>query len=317
MSYAATIPGANSTVGTGNNHPSNATDAEFRGWTQMVANGFISAGWARATDSGNINFGTVTAPATTSLISGYDIFRMTDTLNVTAPIFVKVEYGSGGTNTAPSLWLTVGNGSNGAGMLLGATTQRYQLTAGIQANAITSFISGDTNRFHMSLWSFSNVSYGGLAVIALTHSLFFSIERTHDAAGADTTEGALCLFKSGGAASYTQQYWNGITGSSGVEGTWGMLFPDGTVNKGTAVQSSFYPPYFSKGVFVNPGMGALGYIGSLSTIANIATEGSPVPVSIYGGTHTYMPIGSANTSGSCGVNRGTGFTSQTYAMRYE
>lgn len=318
MSYAATILGANSSVGTGNNSPTNATDAAFRGWTQMVANGFISAGWARATDTGNINFGTVSTPATAQLSSGYDIFRMTDTLNVSAPIFVKVEYGSGVANTGPSLWITVGNGSNGAGMLLGATTARQQVTAVLQANAITSFISGDTNRIHMSLWSFSNVAFGGTAVIGLTHSLFFSIERTHDATGADTTEGALCIFKQGTVTTYTQQYWNGITGSSGVEASWGMLFPDTTIGKGTAVQSSFYPPYLSKGVFVNPAMGVLGYVGSVATgAATIATEGCPVPVTIYGATHTYMPL-AANTSGSCpGMTRGGAITGQTFAMRYE
>jgi hypothetical protein len=319
MSYAAFIAGANSSVGTGNNAPNNVTDASFRGWAQMVANGFISAGWARAADSGNINFATVSTPVSGQLSAGYDIFRMTDTLNVAAPVFVKVEYGSGVANTGPSLWVTVGSGSNGAGSLLGATTARTQLVSIQGVNAIGSFISGDTNRIQMSLWSYSNVYNSGVAVLSSqVLSWVLSIERTHDNSGSDTTEGALCLFKSGAITGYSQQYWNSVTGSSGVELSWGMLFPETSIGLGTAVQSSFYPAYLSNGVYVNPAMGVLGFIGSTTTgQATIATEGCPVPVQIYGGTHTYMPM-MANTAGSCPrISRGTGIAAQTYAIRYE
>jgi hypothetical protein len=321
-SYAATILGANSSVGTGNNCPSNANDSMFRGWTQLIANGFISANWVRVADSGNINFATVTTPATASLSSGYDIFRMTDALNVAAPVYVKVEYGSGTTNTIPSIWLTIGSGSTGAGMVTGAASQRQQLTLSTQStNAISSFISGDANRIHMALWSFSNATFGGTSVTTLAQAWYFSIERTKDATGADTTEGVLLVVKGAGSAaatSYNQQYWNSVTGSSGNEPSWGVLMPSINVAPTSAVQTAFYPIYHSKGVFVNPGMGTLCFIGSSTAGAVVpATEGCPLVVPMYGSNHTYMPLSALVAGPNLQGRNGNQGANTTYAMRYE
>jgi hypothetical protein len=316
MSYAATIPGANSTIGTGNNAPTNASDASFRGWTQMVANGFISAGWARAIDTGNINFTTVSTPAVASVAQGYDIFKMQDTLQNTAPVFVKVEYGAGSTNTFPSLWITIGSGSNGAGMLTGPLSLRRQININSPAstNAITSFISGDANRIGMALWHFSNTTFGNTVCIG-PQSIYFSIERTKDASGADTNEGVLFVGRTNVSAAIvgTQQYWNSATGPTGLE-DWGVLLPTVNIGLTTGVQTAFYPIYHSKGVFLNPGMGTLCFAVSTSAGTTIpATEGAPIVIPIYGNNHTYMPM-SPTLANTVGLRGGA---NSSFCMRYE
>jgi hypothetical protein len=316
-SYAATIAGANSTVGTGNNAPTNANDATFRGWTQLVANGFISAGWTRATDTGNVNFATVSTPgaALTNFSAGYDIFHMNDTLQATAPVFVKVEYGSAAANTIPAIWLTIGSGSNGAGTITGPASTRQQLpVAAANTNGITSFISGDTNRIHMGLWCFSNTTFAN-TVAGVAVAVYFSIERTKDASGVDTNEGVLFVAKTNGIT--YQQYWNQTTGPTGMENSaafWGALMPSPNIGTTTAVQSSFYPIYHSKGVFVNPGMGTLCFVGSTTAGATVlATEGSVITIPIYGNNHVYMPMSAVNNGSIAPRSQANG----TFCMRYE
>jgi hypothetical protein len=52
----------------------------------------------------------------------YAVYRMADALQATAPIFMRITYGSGnfGTGTpVPAFWVTLGTGSNGAGVITG------------------------------------------------------------------------------------------------------------------------------------------------------------------------------------------------------
>jgi hypothetical protein len=319
MSYAATILGANSSVGSGNNYPSNANDSAFRGWTQLIANSFISAGWVRSSDTGNINFATVSTPAAGSFVSGWDIFRMTDAMNVSAPVFVKVEYGSGAYGaTYPQAYLTVCSGTNGAGLPIGAASQRMQMLScgGPSTNAISSAVSGDTNRIHMALWAFSNTNFGGNQVSGLQNTMYLSIERTKDATGADTSEGVL-ITCSANQTFKSQQYWNGVTGSSGIEGTWGCLMPTANIMMTTGIQIAFYPIYHSKGVFLNPQLGTLCYTGNSSVGGwSPVTEGCPIVIPVYGSNHTYMPL-SAICLSSISARTTTTATWQSLVMRYE
>jgi hypothetical protein len=61
----------------------------------------------------------------------------------------------------------------------------------------------------------------------------------------------------------------------------------GTGASGT--QISVYPVFYTKGVYLNPGMNVFGYFN-----ADI-TAGSPVSFTVYGASHTFMPIGNTVT----------------------
>jgi hypothetical protein len=91
------------------------------------------------------------------------------------------------------------------------------------------------------------------------------------------------IFKDGTGTSYFQQYLNLTTGPTGLEGGgWGSLMPTANIAVSTGVQTAVYPIYFSKGVFVNPGMNVL-CVNSAQV-----TELATMVVPIYGSNHTYM-----------------------------
>jgi len=109
------------------------TDTEFRTWVAAIIAQLTAIGLTQTADTGQINTATVTTPAVINTAQGYAIFRYNDTLHATSPIFFKLEFGSGGAITTPSMWLTVGKGTNGAGTII--TTVRARIQRSLNANA--------------------------------------------------------------------------------------------------------------------------------------------------------------------------------------
>lgn len=297
--------------------PSNSSNATFRAWGQMIANTFISANWTRATDTGNIDWTAVATTATATTFQGWDIFKMGDTLQTTAPVYVKIEYGCSATAGAPGIAITIGSGSNGSGYLTGLLSTRQVLGCGGNSTSnIISVVSGDTNRIAIGLWGCSVNATQNVIAAVTTFATFFSIERTKDATGNDTSEGVLLLgaHDSGGITKY-QQYWNCTSGPTGQEtGGWAALMPTPNVVQSSAglsigggVQAPVYPIYHSKGVFLNPGLNALcmanGWCQELSTVV----------IPMYGANHTYMPFTTV-TFNSTVARHGA---NSTFMMRYE
>lgn len=106
--------------------------------TKMTALGLV-----QTSDTGQIDTATATRPAPPG-ISGYAIFRFPD-----SSLFLKFEFGpapSAGTAGNPSLYLTVGTGSDGAGTLTGTLSSRVNskgTTTG--ASGISTIVSTSAN----------------------------------------------------------------------------------------------------------------------------------------------------------------------------
>lgn len=105
------------------------SDAGFRAWGselsgQLTSVGTTSSCLTQTADTGQINWTTVTRPGANTA-GGYEIWQLTDSLGISSPIYLKIEYGTGSTTTAPGMWVTVGTGTNGAGTLTGSTSTRY------------------------------------------------------------------------------------------------------------------------------------------------------------------------------------------------
>jgi hypothetical protein len=83
-------------------------------------------GWVDTAATGSIDLTTVAAPVAVNTSSGYKVYRMADTLQATAPIFVKFEFGSGAAATTPSMWVTVGTTHDGLGNLGNILLARVQ-----------------------------------------------------------------------------------------------------------------------------------------------------------------------------------------------
>jgi len=157
----------------------NNTDDEFRQWGKMVSDALASLGLVKTADTGQINWASVARPTSTSQSMGYEIWRFNDALQSTSPIFFKLEYGgSPSSASAPAMWVTPGQGSNGSGTITvnaGSTYRRIiQTDTPVVATTYTSYFSSNTGQFVMGLWSES------------TQSQVFGIERSNDTAGVST-----------------------------------------------------------------------------------------------------------------------------------
>lgn len=106
----------------------------IRAWAQKVHDALVAVGMVQTSDTGQINLATVTAPSAAATAAGYEIWRFNDALQATAPVFFKLEYGSGSAAANPQLWITVGKGSDGAGNITGTLFSRRSGISGGTTN---------------------------------------------------------------------------------------------------------------------------------------------------------------------------------------
>lgn len=288
MSYAATTTLINTVT----------TDAAFRTWGSAYAAKFASMGLVQTSDTGQINWTTVLAAVGANASQGYEIWRFADALQATAPIFLKIEYGSGAAAANGSLWFTVGSGTNGAGTLTGVTSVRQQVTCTATAGAITHYWSGDTNRLAVSVTGASAAT-----------SLGLYIERTVDTAGVVTAEGILIIYHS--SSGWGQVAWNQATGPcSVVETSLGAMGPTTAPFGQYGTQVAIYPIFHNKGVFFPPGLNCMVYE------APLIAAGSFIAFTVYGAMHTYVTLATPHF-GSCARSGFSTAANASLMARYE
>ena len=270
------------------------TNAQFRAWGLAYAAKWASMGLIQTADAGQIDWVAVATPGVANTAAGFEVWKFNDALQATAPIYMKIEYGSGGAAADGSLWFTLGNGY--AGGLLGVLSLRKQVQCTATAGVIAHYWSGDTNR----------LAVAPLGAAANT-SMFISIERTVDSTGVVTSEGALLIRM--GASTWEQVAWNQTTGP--YTATWEASI--GAMGSAVApfgvfgLQVAIYPIFYNKGIFCNPGYGAFLYENA--TIGARAT----ISFNVYGAAHTYFTVGTPHYAVA---SRG-GFTAPSLMMRYE
>jgi hypothetical protein len=101
------------------------TDALFRSRGLAINAALTAAGLVQTADTGQIDWATVTRPGAVNTQAGYEIWRFNDSLQGTAPIFLRIAYGTGNRATdfnRLGLWVGVGAGTNGAGTLTAPAT---------------------------------------------------------------------------------------------------------------------------------------------------------------------------------------------------
>jgi hypothetical protein len=160
------------------------SDATFREWGLEFSTFLSTIGLIQTADTGQINWATVARPGTNTN-AGYEIWRFDDALQATKPIYIRFDYGTHSVATAPRMQITVGVGTNGAGV-------------------ITAAGSWTVDSFHQSLASATDVtrnSYfcydgGTLAFFwktGVTLRAGIVISRTVDSAGAYSDAGAIIM----------------------------------------------------------------------------------------------------------------------------
>lgn len=285
----------------------NSSDANFRTWGSYIAARMAAVGLVQTADTGQINWTTVLTPAAASTFQGYEIWRFADSLQASAPIFIKIEYGSStGVAANPGIRVQFGSGSNGTGTLTGNLSTQFLASNTAVAGACTVVGSGNTNRFCIC-YGFTTV--GG-------YGMFFGFERSKDAAGNDTAEAVLAVFNNtvaSGSANGTKFYpvWSTTLGDIGTITaiTAPALFPPGTTAT-SGSQTVVSPLLHFKGIFMNPGMNFIGYLTN-----SIAINGTP-SVYMYGAARTYYTLPDTSGIGSTGW-QGPGTGTEALAIRYD
>jgi hypothetical protein len=257
-----------------------ATDADFRTWVAGIRAALEAVGMVRTADTGQIDTATVVKPAATLANQGYDIFRLDDALQASCPVFLKIEYGSGGAADRPGLFLSHGQGSNGAGALTGTRSTSLQFLAANSrpiGSQLPVYASGDGSSVALMVNLDANQTMG----------LFLDRPRLAD--GSCTAEG---FFHWCGASAGTQR-WGVIPQGgqyaqySNTSSTQQPLFP--TVGQSRwGDQAALYPLLMC--VAGRPRLGKMAYCYSLADVPPLV----PFTAEDYlGEERTLLPIGSA------------------------
>lgn len=159
-----------------------SSDATFRAWGSALSAAIVAAGAGvtthpgkivPTTDTGQINWTTVTRPGV-STAAGYEIYKFTDSNAGSAPVYIKLEYGTGTSATVPQIWVTVGTGSNGSGTLTGFTSTRAIAS---RQTSITSAVTNYPTYVHSSEDAPLNIALKCGGSLTSTAMMFLSINR--------------------------------------------------------------------------------------------------------------------------------------------
>jgi hypothetical protein len=152
--------------------------ANFQGWTGFIRTLFLTTGgWTQSSDTGQTN------PTTVGSVPGgliYEIYKASDTLAATTPIFVKIEYGQ--SNGRAAIGVTIGTGSNGTGTITGGGTRFVSSATNSAGTGSTTGYdcigSADSGSVRFLMWR--NNPSNAVPV-------FLAIEREKDNTGAATS----------------------------------------------------------------------------------------------------------------------------------
>lgn len=283
-----------------NSAPTNASDATFTAWAKAISDALTAVGLLKTADTGQIDLTTTVTRASTNAYAGYEIRVFNDALQATAPVYIKIEYGTGGSTTYPGIRITVGTATDGAGALTGNTTTAYVFGAATaDATSLASYISSDGSYLTMAMWPAA--SNAGMTVS-------FAISRILDDTGASTDQGINFIM----TGTTTKQQFLPKTGIAFPEVPLACLMaPAPVVGDGVyGFNLGFFPIYPYLGYAGNPSLSALVYFTNVMT-----SEGVFVSVTLYGTAHTYVLLG-ATSSRAFSANSTAG-TVSSVALRYE
>lgn len=273
--------------------PDTTTDASFRLFGKAISDFFTSAGINKTTDTGQIDWTNAIKPAA-GASAGYEIRQFTDSLQSTAPIFFKIEYGIPNLNMG--FWITLGAGTNGSGFLTGNVSSRFPIInyVGSITTQYPCVLSGSNNRFTFALF------------IGNTNT-FISLERTKNADGTDNSNGAMMT-----TLNYGNRYNSYFPRSGAVPSTQdlGILQPLGVTSGLDGADVNYYPNFFFRqGTPLNPGITHFGYF------LNDVTAGNQALIPVYGVNRNYYFLG--NNDPFNRFSRGGGLNNVSIAMLFE
>lgn len=173
------------------------SDATFREWGAEFAAKMGAVGLVQTADTGQINWSTVTRPGTNTE-GGYEIWRFNDAQQSTAPVFMRIGYGTLSLVTSPRLQITVGTGSNGAGVITGTALTIARGCNGNQSQTT------DTGRQSYMCAVAGFFGFNWKTAAGATEGSFF-ICRTADGNGTPSQTGAMVAWGDGSTTGNARQ----------------------------------------------------------------------------------------------------------------
>ena len=259
-----------------------STTANFQAWTGFIRTLFLTTGgWTQSTDTGQTN------PTTVGSVPGgmatFEIYKASDSLAGTAPLFVRVEYGQ--LSSRPSIGITIGTGSNGAGVITGGGAHfQSNITASPGTTSTTGYDcvgSADSGSIRFLMWR-NNPSN--------QVPVFIAIEREKDNTGTATGNSITLFYAacspdvaqvSGQNAIFYRQQTVLSSGAGGnVEGTF-LVFQTSNGSAGLGTNVSAVP------CFHMPGYIACASLDVLVRKQNDWAEASTNSITHFGTAHNY------------------------------
>lgn len=248
----------------------NATLANFKNWAQAISTAMASMGWVQTSDTGQVNWSTIVAVGTV-----YEIWAPADALQTgSTAFFLKIVYGNAGANN-PQISVSLAHSTDGAGNLQAPVVGPF-VTNGSSGQGSTRVcecnFSGDIDRLSINMWRDSTDGF---------EDIMFSIERTKDTAGVNSTDGVTIYINFPNNA---RQQQGTLTFSPLLVFSFGALcrlsmgLADAAFNNNIPI-SPLFPVY---GKFGNPNTGVA------LCPANDVAEGGIFTATLYGATRTYL-----------------------------
>jgi len=298
-----------------------STLANFKSWAQAISTMFTTAGWTQTSDTGQVNWSSIASvPGSGAFV--YEIWRANDGLGFT-DYYVKIEYGNVSGTNCPSIRLTMGIGSNGAGTLTGFITNTYNVnfSSFTPASSTTTYecnFSYATGRFAAMMWRNGPGN----------SQQFFAFERSVNASGTYVGTSVTMLVCGAASGSFSasvpaiqQSILFGVgtspalanssrTNALGNSSGWNcrLCVTSTSLLNGNVAMDTVAP--------------LTGYNDWGLTVAGVALgsdviEGTTFSTTLYGATRTYMVTKAGPFSGAAGpcVTAGTG--SAALLMRFD
>jgi hypothetical protein len=303
-----------------------STLANFKQWAQAISAFFATATWTQSTDTGQVNWSTISAvPGTGAYV--YEIWQPNDGLT---NFYVKMEYGNvSGSANCPSLRITISSATNGAGtpsgLVMGPTACGTTVfTAPSTTTQYECDLSGAPGRINAMMWRNG----------ANNCQQAFGIERSLNSGGSYTGS-HVTLIVAGWCGGNNN---NNVIQQSLVLGVGVYPFPGSSANRQNNPGGGLYARFFSAEASSGPTSSAfngsipfdtaaplVGFFDYPLTMFGVAAhadivEGVTFSATLYGASRTFMP--SKNSAFffanpySFGTNFGTAFGS-ALCMRYD
>lgn len=233
-----------------------STDVNFRNYCQMWHDNFAASGMVQTADTGQINLSTVAMPSAINQSRGYEVWRFNDSFQATAPIFVKVEYGSSSAVGSLQMWVTVGTSSDGIGSLgyagwPGATTLITRRAMGISSGGSTPaqtspvyFSYLPDNTWGFLAWPSSTLDTTGIWGFAVER--FRNADGTTNGEGVSVIHGSNTSYSAGVNISYDARFYtSGAVQPTATGNYWQIPYTEIGV-AGTVLGTTMYPvPIFT------------------------------------------------------------------------